>query len=300
MSSALFEPVHSSTTSAPPSRNSWPRSGVSLTALVCRRTALVVCSGRTTSSAPARRGGRPLLLVLGRDDHMPGLGEELERHQRQDADRAGADHEHGLAGGDGRPLRGVDRTGERLEQHGDLVRDGVGDREQLRAMGHHRAGPAAARVGAVARLQTGFQVTDRDAVTTVRRAGGAVRTQRFAASRAREHAAHHDAGARRQVITVLRELTDDLVAGHERRRHERREVEGRPAGDRGEIAAADAGEERLHRRPAVVAVRRLGVLDVHEPQRGERSRASRAPSSPRCARRCIWGRSGSIPAQGWS
>ena len=99
-SSALFEPVHSSATSTPPSRNSCPRSGVSLTRARVPPHGLRGVLGPDDLVGAGQPGGRALLLVLGRHDHVSGLGEELERDQRQDADRAGADHEHGLAGRD--------------------------------------------------------------------------------------------------------------------------------------------------------------------------------------------------------
>ena len=49
------------------------------------------------------------------------------------------------------------------------------------------------------------------------------------------------------VAAVVEQLAHDLVSRHERHRDERREVERRLAGDRGQVAAADAGERRFRR-----------------------------------------------------
>ncbi len=68
-SSAPLEPTHSIATSTPPSRNSWPRSGVSFTACSPRRTAFTACSGRTTSVAPTSSRRLALPGMLGRHDH---------------------------------------------------------------------------------------------------------------------------------------------------------------------------------------------------------------------------------------
>jgi hypothetical protein len=215
--------------------------------------------------------GGALLLVLRGDDHVAGLREQVEGDKRQDADGPGPGDQHGLSGLDAGAPHSVDRAGERLDQHGDLVRHVVGDRVQLRAVRHHQARPPTAGLVAVAGLQARLEVADRDAVADVGLAGLAVAAQLLAARGARQHAAEHDTGAGRQVAALFHQLADDLVAGHERRRHERREVEARLPRDRRQVAAADAGHRRFDARPAVAALGRLGVLQVDEPKRCERA-----------------------------
>ena len=89
---------------------------------------LTACSGRTTSSAPAIEAAARR-LVLRRHDHVVRL-ERLDRDQRQDPDRAGADDVD-------RPARRIlarnaaDRARERLDQHRGLVPHPVGHRPEL-------------------------------------------------------------------------------------------------------------------------------------------------------------------------
>src|SRR6185295_13390793 len=87
------------------------------------------------------------------------------------------------------------------------------------------------------------------------------------------------------------ELADDLVAGDERHRHERREVEGRSAGERREVAPADAREHRLHARPAGAVLGRHRVLQRREPEGREGTGHEAARAVPNGARGYIpWGR----------
>ena len=63
---------------------------------------------------------------------------------------------------------------------------------------------------------------------------------------------------RRAVV----EVADHLVAGHERERHDRLEVAAGVAVDRGQVAAADAGEAGPDAHPAGPG--ELGRVDVLE------------------------------------
>ena len=70
-----LEPVHSNTTSTPPSRNSCPRSGVSFTACPTRRTAFSGVLRAHDLVGAGHLRGRPLRRVLRRHDHAPRLRE---------------------------------------------------------------------------------------------------------------------------------------------------------------------------------------------------------------------------------
>src|SRR5439155_25658867 len=103
-------------------------------------------------------------------------------------------------------------------------------------------------------------------------AGGAVRTWWFLTTGlAAEDAAQHDALSGLQIVAVVQELADHLVPGDERGRDERREVERRPAGERGEIRSADAAQRRLHAGPPRSTGRRLGIFHRGEPKWGQRT-----------------------------
>ena len=157
---------------------------------------------------------------------------------------------------------------------------------QLARVGDHLRRPAAAGVAAEARLQAGLEVAERDplAVAEVAAlAGGAHR--RDAAGDAAEHRLEHDPVA----AVGLAEVGHDLVAGHERERHDGLEVAGRGAVDRGQVAAADAGQPRLDAHP--VRAGELGRVDVAELQRtdaraGARRGAATPASPPRSGAGC--------------
>src|SRR3990172_11317844 len=140
---------------------------------------------------------------------------------------------------------------------------------ELRAVGGEDPAPAAAGVLAVAGLQPGRDVPERDSIATTGEAGGTGRAGLEPAGPAAEHRREHHPGARREIVHAVDELADHLVAGHERQRHERREVERGPPGERREVGAADAREPRPDTRPAGIG--RLGVLPVHEADRSERT-----------------------------
>ena len=150
-SSALLDPVHSSTTSAPPSRKSWPALGRELDRAGVAADGLGRVLGPDDLVGAREFGGGALLRVLGRHDHVPGLGEELERDQRQDADGAGADQQHGVAGRDLRAGGRVHGARERLEQDGDLVRHARRARRAAGTDGPPACGPTRRRSGCSSR-----------------------------------------------------------------------------------------------------------------------------------------------------
>ena len=163
-----------------------------------------------------RRRGALTLVLRGHDDVI-GLRERLDRDQREDADRAGADDVHRSPGRDLGAEGRVDRAGEGFDQHGRLVAHPIGDRPELRAMREHQTAPPTARLAAVAGLEPGLQMADRDPVATADMPCRAMLTGRLLTScRASEDAGDHDPLPGDEVADVIEELADDLVAGHER------------------------------------------------------------------------------------
>ena len=78
-----------------------------------------------------------------------------------------------------------------------------------------------------------------------------------------------DPGPRRQVLAVVEKLGDHLVAGHERQRHESREVEAGATREGAEVGAADARQPGLEAGPAGLVDD--GLVERDQPQRGHRS-----------------------------
>ena len=74
------------------------------------------------------------------------------------------------------------------------------------------------------------------------------------------------------------DVGDDLVAGHERERHDRLEVARRVAVDGAQIAPADAGQSGLDVLPA--RARKLGRIDVAQPERADLGAAAAASCAP--------------------
>ena len=144
--------------------------------------------------------------------------------------------------------RGVQRAGERLDQHGVLV--GAGRRGRCAAGTRVRdqaLAPAAAGVAAEAGLQAGGDV-----------AVGRVATQRDQALRAlgarrpRPRTRAAERGLDDDALAAPRagaDLAHDLVAGDERRARQRRQMQRRLAGEQREVGAADAGQARADRQP---------------------------------------------------
>ncbi len=200
--------------------------------------------------------------------------------------------------GDARAHRRVDGAREWLDQDRGPVVHRLGDGPQLRSMGQHDAAPPAARVRAVAGLQARLEVAHRDAVTSAVVAGRAVRAQLAQpARRAAQHRRQHHALARRQVLArVVHQLAHDLVARDERHGHERREVERGPSGDRGQVAPADAGEQRLHAHPVVRDGH--GVRAGRQTQRRQRARhQARRPASDRAGGQVARAHCGTAPGR---
>ena len=159
-----------------------------------------------------------------------------------------------------------------------LVAHARRDRPQLRAVREHQPAPAAAGVAAVAGLQPGLEVAHRHAVAAAVLAGRAVRAELGEpARRAAEHRRQDHAGAGLQVVAVVEQLAHDLVARHERQRHERREVEGR--------LARRASRGRSRRCPTAAASRapiRRARARGRAGSRGGAARAARPPGRAPC------------------
>ncbi len=167
-----------------------------------------------------RRGA--LALVLRRHDDMIGPREGFDRDQREDADRAGADEVHGSPRGDLCAECRVDGAGQGFDEYRALVAHPIRHGPELRPVCEHQAAPAAARLRAVPGLEPGLQMSHGNPVAAAHTARCAVLTGGLlAAGRAAEDARDHDALPGHEVADVVEELTDDLVAGHERERHER-------------------------------------------------------------------------------
>src|SRR4051794_9776782 len=108
------------------------------------------------------------------------------------------------------------RAGERLDEDRLLVRQRVRQRVQLRVVRDELAAPAAARVRAESRLQTGGDVADGDPVAPVALPGSARVAGFETPGLACEHWVEHDAGADRHARGVVERLADDFVTGNER------------------------------------------------------------------------------------
>ena len=89
-------------------------------------------------------------------------------------------------------------------------------------------------------------------------------TRLDAAGSAGEHRVDHHAGAGGQVLAVVEQVGHDLVAGHERQRHDAGEVAAGAPGQRAEVGPADAGEAGLQSRPA--GPLDLGLVDGDQAQ----------------------------------
>ena len=263
------EPTQSIATSAPPSRNEAPRSGLSFIAPVARRTALVASLGSTISFAPNAPAHSRCLACLATTATWPAFVSSLiARSVRMPTVPAPMMTTFALGS---RFARRAVWTAQESGSSRTALRFGepVGDGVELRAVRDEHLAPAAAGVGAVAGLQAGAHVAGGDPVAAAVEARLAVVARVEAAGEAAQDGFERDPGALREVVDVVQELADHLVAGDERERDQRREVEGGLAADRGEVRAADAGEQRADAPPA--RAERHDVLAVDEPHRRERA-----------------------------
>lgn len=216
--------------------------------------------------------------MLGDDDDGARRGELPQRERGEQPDRPRSGHEHRVAVGDLGPARQMHGAGERLDEHGPLVRQVVRHRAQLRPVGGQPLAPPAPGRGAVPRLQSWLEVADRHPLAVVTPALGARPARLQAAGLAREHRVDDDAGAPGQVLAVLGELRHDLVAEHARQRRHPREVQGRGPRDRAEVRTADARQARPQPGPAGGPDVRLGERDEaqggHRPDEQARDRGA--------------------------
>ena len=167
-----------------------------------------------------------LVGVLRDDGDLARVGEAAQGQRREQADRAGAAHQHARVVLDPGAQRGVDGARDRLDQDRLLVREPLGHRVQLAAVGDEGLAPAAAGVGAEAGLEAGGEVADGDPAAAVGGARGARLARLDAAGGAGQDRVDHHAGAGGQVLAVVEEVGHDLVARHERHRHDARRSSG--------------------------------------------------------------------------
>src|SRR3954471_2642926 len=111
-----------------------------------------VLGGADVVGAEAARGGL-LAGVLGDADQRGARRGFSYGREREQPDRARADDRDGLAWLDVGDLRGVQRAGQRLDEHRVLVGQLVGDGVQLRLVRDEALAPAAAAVAAETGLE---------------------------------------------------------------------------------------------------------------------------------------------------
>ena len=230
-----------------------------------------------------RPGQRRLRAVLGHHHDPTGRGQPADRQGGEQPHRARAGHQDGLALGDPGPLGEPHGARQWFHEHGAGVAQRVRDRVELRAVGDQALAPATAGRGAVAGLQTGPQVADAHPVAAVGVPGGALLARLEPPGGAGQHGVDDDTGPGRQVVAVLRQGADDLVARHARLGGDAREVQRRGAGHRAQVGAADAGQVHLDLGPAGVPDHRLvagGQPDRREGADQQAGDASRRGDRP--------------------
>ena len=192
-----------------------------------------------------------LLVRVPRSNDDVGVGDVAHQPgHRGESHGAGAEHgEHGAvrllcrrrsSGEQG----SVDAAGQRLDEHGALVRHVVGEPVQLRLVGHELVRPAAAGRAAEPDLDARVEVaSDEVGVIVAIARRGVLERQGNAPSGMPEHGLEHDAGA---VVP----LADDLVSRHEREADPVVEVRRRMPLDHREVRTADPRQSRVHAMPA--------------------------------------------------
>ncbi len=148
----------------------------------------------------------------------------------------------------------VHGTGGWLHDHRRLVGQLGRHRDQLALVGDHERRPAATGALAEPALQARFDVAEADALAVVDAALGARRAHRADASGNAAQDGDHDG-----ALPIV-EVAHHLVAGGERKRHDRLEPARRRARDRGEVRTADARQARPHPHPAGPG--EIGRVDV--------------------------------------
>ena len=208
-----------------------------------------------------------LTRVLRRHHDLARGGEGPQRQEREQPDGPGPDDQHRPPRFHASPERGMDGAGERFHQDGSLVGEIVGDGVHLGPMGHQHGPPAAPGVGAISGLQPRRHMADRDPVAALGHPCAARGAPLDAAGRTGQHRLQDDPGPRRELLEVVEQFGDHLVAGDEGHGHQRREVERDPAGQRGQVGAADPRQSRLEPPPAGAGHPRL--VRVHQPEWGQ-------------------------------
>ena len=224
-----------------------------------------------------------LVGVARADEHRPGSraaaggGEVGQRGGDQEAERSRAHDGHHVTVGDGGGEHGVHGTGHRLDRHRVGIAQGFGHREELALVGDEpRARPTSAGIGAVARLQSRADVTERDAPAVAdltRRARGARRL---------------DAPRRTPEDRLEDDPAPRLRASPRRRRPRPRRAGRRPRG------RARRGRRRCPRSSASSARRAWPGRNRRFPTGAGRRGTSR-PRGPRADRARV-SRSGPTPA----
>ena len=216
----------------------------------------------------ARRHGA-LGLEAGDHPDLHARVERLEDGHAREAEGAGAVDEHPPRGGRRVAHDGVEGDREGIGQHGGLVGDAVGDRDQHGVVRRQLLGPGARRAGDDADVHPGAQITLREAPAQAEVTGLAGRAERRdAARRAGQPRVEDDPLADVEPAGLWPEGDDlghDLVPGHVGQRGEgghgvvdvaRVEVAQHELG----VGAADAREDRLGHDP--VGPDETGVVDV--------------------------------------
>ena len=228
-----------------------------------------------------------LVRVAGADDDR-GLGDVAhEPGDRRQAHRPGAEHgdDRRVGGADrlaaGGEQCGVDPAGERLDEHGALVRH-VAEAMQLAVVGDELGSPAATGGRAEPGLDAGFEIAGGEVAVVVAVARRRVlERQREAACGVAEH--RFD-GHPRAVV----ELADDLVARHERKRDDVVEVRRGMTLDHRQVGPADSRQPGPDAVPSVAG--QLGridgaVLERRDPHRGRRPDRRRDAGQPQPSHR---------------
>ena len=226
---------------------------------VMRRTRRGISSGSHTVSAPSSAASRRCSGCLAAAMMVPAPVKWRSAATLQQAEGAGAEHDHDVALGDAgaRAACTAHAVGSTITAASSLRSSGT---DELALVGDHERAPAAAGVGAEAGLQPGLEVAEGDALAVLMSPGRAAgHGGSMPRAHAAEHRLEHDAS-----VTVV-EVADHLVAGHERERDDRLEVPARRRRSwpgRCRRCRRSRGRTRTQPGPG-----QLGRVDVGQPQR---------------------------------
>ena len=202
-----------------------------------------------------------------RRPHLRGRVEVTDQRDHRERQGARTVDEDGLALGGRCEQDGAQRDANGVGQHGRLVRDVIGDREQLRNVRRESFGVGPDGRRAIPDVDRDRQVARAEVAAPGVAAGPARLTRRiYAAGGTRQPRVEHHAFAR------VRAPSDHLVAEHVRKGHERGEgiVPGAVQQDLLYVGAAQAREGRLHAHPVIRRKRQLiDVLDADGREAGD-------------------------------